>query len=109
MTLPSMRGHRGRGLLLQRRFLLHGQVPDLRAVAVHDDNPPAGVEHVVDGGGHGCRVGHHLVIATRLARPGQGVAAERDDRDLRHGILLARGTIANRIDDESFIIVNTTA
>ena len=56
-------------------------------VTVDHHHPPAGLEHVVHRRGHGRRVGHHLVTAAGLARPGQGVAAERDDRDLGHRIL----------------------
>jgi len=86
-----LRGHHGRGLLPKPRFLLQCQVPHLGPVAVNNHHPPAGLEHVVDGRGHGHRVGHHLVMGAGLARPGQGVAAERNDRDLGHGILLIRG------------------
>ena len=67
-----------------------GTLAQVIFIAVHDHDPPAGLEHVVDGRGHGRRVGRHLVMAARLARLGQGVATERDDGDLRHGILLAR-------------------
>lgn len=74
------RGDDGGGLVL-----LDGEVPDLGAVAVDEDDVPAGIAQRAHGAGHGPRVLGLLSVRTGLAAPGDGVPAEGDHCGLGHG------------------------
>src|ERR1700752_106968 len=65
-----------------RDLMGRGRAPDLGAVAVADDHAPAGAQQGDDRAGHDEGVGLLLLVGPCLTRPGEGVAAERDDRDL---------------------------
>jgi hypothetical protein len=106
-------GHRAelvqrlRGHQRARLVLLDRQVSDLRAVAVHDRDPPSLLDQPGQARRHLRSVADDLLGGAGLVRCSKGVSPDRDDREWSHGTgKRARPPGSRRITDAMYSIVN---